>query len=208
MAQGGLCKIPKTVFEPLPAEAGSSSSVSGGGKVTQVKRLDGTVQEVVTGLPPNNPNFVPRQCWPGGKILTNDKLEVQLKFYERKGLPLTPELEAKKAELEAAEAAAKATSGGVKQRLGKGKARAGVPGGRVVTLGGAEGAVQGKGAEAAVAAPPVVAPKAAPEQSAWYKNRPKGGGVKVLGGAEGALTTTSGKRVAGEQPSEQPTAKK
>ena len=50
-------------------------------------------------------------------------------------------------------------------------------------------------------------PKAAPEVSAWYKNRPKGG-VKVLGGAEGALT--GGKRAAdeagieGQPPAKQP----
>ena len=60
-----------------------------------MKRLDGRVDEVVVGLPPNNPAFAPRKAHPGGKIVTNDKLEVKLKFYERKGMALTPELLAK-----------------------------------------------------------------------------------------------------------------
>jgi len=160
VAKDGVVKIPKSVFESQPPEpaAGSSSVLPDGGKKTLVKRLDGTVEEVVTGLPPQNPNFVPRTCWPGGKIMTNDKLEVQLKFYERKGLPLTPELQAKKEELEAA--AAEAASARAK---GKGKGK-----GRVVTLGGSEGGVK---AAAKVEAPP----KAAPEVSAWYTTRPTGG---------------------------------
>ena len=77
------------------AASSSSSSSANEGKKTLVKRLDGTVEEVVTGLPPSNPAFAPRAAWPGGKIVTNDKLEVKLRFYERKGIALTPELEAK-----------------------------------------------------------------------------------------------------------------
>eukprot|EP00326_Haptolina_ericina_P016404 CAMPEP_0181194398 /NCGR_PEP_ID=MMETSP1096-20121128/14318_1 /TAXON_ID=156174 ORGANISM="Chrysochromulina ericina, Strain CCMP281" /NCGR_SAMPLE_ID=MMETSP1096 /ASSEMBLY_ACC=CAM_ASM_000453 /LENGTH=149 /DNA_ID=CAMNT_0023283903 /DNA_START=182 /DNA_END=631 /DNA_ORIENTATION=+ len=134
-----------------------------------VVRLDGTVEEVTTGLPPNNPNFCPRQAWPGGKIVTNDKLEVQLRFYERKGLPLTEELKAKKDELEAVK---KASQRGVWDRLG-GKAivtdvRHNVQG-RVIKLGGVEGAMRTAASKATRAAP-----------------RPKGG-VRVLTGAEGAL---------------------
>merc|ERR1719359_1878139 len=174
VSKGGVVRIPKSVFEPTPQAAGSSSNLPDGGKKTLVKRLDGTVEEVVTGLPPNNPNFKPRECWPGGRIVTNDKLEVLLKFHERKGLPLTPELQAKKEELEAAAAAAGSRNGN-----GKGKAKAAK--GKVVTLGGSEGALSK--ATPLADAPP----KAAPEVSAWYKNRPKGG-VKVLGGAEGGLT--------------------
>jgi len=168
-----------------------------------VKRLDGTVEKVVTGLPPQDPNFAPRKCWPGGKIVTNDKLEVLLRFHERKGLPLTPELEAKKAELDGAanaEAELKA----------KRAAKFGGAGGKgkVVSLGGADGAVKGAAKTAAAAAKAaaaeaVVAPKAAPEVSAWYKNRPKGG-VKVLGGTEGALT---GSKRAAEDDASAPPAK-
>lgn len=103
VAKDGVVRIPQSVFQTNPkpndAGAGSSSAVPQGGKVTKVKRLDGTVEEVLTGVPPQNPNFVPRTCWPGGNIVTSDKLAVQLKFYERKGLPLTPELQAKKAEV-------------------------------------------------------------------------------------------------------------
>lgn len=42
-----------------------------------VVRLDGSVAVVTTGAPPNNPAFAPRQAWPGGKIVTNDKLEAR-----------------------------------------------------------------------------------------------------------------------------------
>jgi len=200
VAKDGVVRIPKAVFETAPAAAaGSSSDPPAGGKVTQVKRLDGTIQEVVTGVPPNNPNFVPRKCWPGGKIVTNDKLEVQLRFYERKGMPLTPELEAKKAELEAAgnaEAEAKV----------KRAAKFGVPGkggkGAKGASSSSDSAAAGK-AKAAAAAAIAAAPKVDEEQKQWYKSRPKGG-VKVLGGVEGAL----GKRTAdaaaeGEPPQKQ-----
>lgn len=162
--------------------------------MTQVKRLDGTIEEVVTGLPPNNPNFAPRQCWPGGKIVTNDKLEVLLRFYERKGKPLTPELIAKKAELDAAEAEAAKNKPTLADKMGgKGKGKKGKGG--IIQLGGSEGGVKGGGAAAAEA---VVAPKADPEVSAWYKSRPKGG-VKKLGGSEGAVT-------GGKRPAEEPEA--
>lgn len=158
--------------------AGSSSDLPKEGKKHLVKRLDGTVEEVVTGLPPNNPAFAPRQAHPGGKIVTNDKLEVRLRFYERKGMVLTPELEAKKAELDAV-----AKEGDVWERIGKFK-----PGGGGGSApGGGKAKAKGK----------------APEVTAWIKNRPKGG-VKVLGGVEGAL----GKRAADEQPAEAPAAKK
>ena len=199
-------RIPKSVFESAPAPAPTQNVAGSSSKVTstQVKRLDGSVEEVVTGLPPQNPNFVPRTCWPGGKIVTNDKLEVLLRFHERKGIALTPELQAKKAELEAAPKVAPEASKGVKERMGGKKKGNKGKGGKLVTLGGAEG---GLSSSKAAAAEPVVAPKAAPEVSAWYKNRPKGG-VKVLGGAEGALT--GGKRAAdeagieGQPPAKQP----
>ena len=111
VAKDGVVRIPKTVFEPMVGAAGSSSSGSSTGAgsssstspskagvraVTKVVRLDGTVEEVVVGAPPNNPNFQPRQTVWSGKVVTNDKLEVKLKFHLRKGLPLTPELEAKR----------------------------------------------------------------------------------------------------------------
>ena len=80
VSKGGIVRIPKTVFETFPqAQTSSPRARKGGGKVTSVVRLDGTVEEVVTGLPPNNPNFAPRAAWPGGKMLTNDKLEVPSK---------------------------------------------------------------------------------------------------------------------------------
>ena len=152
--------------------------------MTQVKRLDGTIEEVVVGLPPQNPNFAPRKCWPGGKIVTNDKLEVLLKFYERKGKPLTPELEAKKAELEAAGKAEAELKAKRAAKFGGGAGGAG-DGAKGGAKGGAKKAKAGNGV--VVEAPP----KADAETSSWYKNRPKGG-VKVLGGSEGALT--GGKR--------------
>ena len=94
VAKDGLVHIPKSLFQRAPPIVGSSH-IEAGAKKTLVRRLDGTIEEVITGAPPNNPNFAPRSAWPGGKIVTNDKLEVKLKFYERKGIPLTPELIAK-----------------------------------------------------------------------------------------------------------------
>lgn len=180
VAKDGVVRIPKSVFESafsVPAVGVShSTSTSSGGTKTLVKRLDGTTQEITTGIPPNNPNFVPRAAWPGGKLVTNDKLEVQLRFYERKGIPLTPELEAKKAELLAAagkELPAVGKASGVKARVGKGAKAKGGDG-------------KAKGGDGKPAAT-VEAPKAAPEVKAWFKSRPKGG-VKVLSGTDGALT--------------------
>ena len=216
VAKDGVVRIPKAVFETLPTESAPSSTKSSAPaaadprNVTYVTRIDGTVDEVIVGAPPNNPNFAPRQCWPGGKIVTNDKLEVKLKFYERKGIPLTPDLLAKKAEMEAAEkaeaeqlkarAAKFGTGNGAKgSAKGKGKHASSTSGsGGSSNSAGAQAAVPAKASN--VAAPP----KAAPETSAWYKNRPKGG-VKVLGGAEGAVT--GGKRAAEDVPAESRPAK-
>ena len=175
---------------PWAAAASSSSSDAGPNlKKTAVKRLDGTVEEVITGAPPNNPAFVPRLAHPGGKIITNDKLEVKLRFYERKGMALTPELIAKKAELDALSQEAKQGPNGGANKAGKGKQKVG---------GG------GKGSSAASSlSVPIVPPKAPPEVQAWIKNRPKGG-VKVLSGTEGSL----GKRPAEGDAPEAPAAKK
>ena len=224
VAKDGVVRIPKTVFEPsesvsstsAAASSSSASSASPGKQgvraVTKVVRLDGTVEEVVVGAPPQNPAFQPRQTVWTGKVVTNDKLEVKLKFHLRKGLALTPELEAKKAELEAAEKAeeervaaraAKFGTGGSGNKGGKGKGKGKGKGG--ASQGGeATGAFarlgSGEGAAPVAAKPaPVAPPKATPEQLAWYKNRPKGG-VKDLGGAEGALTGS--KRSAEDAPAD------
>jgi len=191
VAKDGVVRIPKSVFETKPAPAASSSDAgssstapadSAAPKVlAKVKRLDGTIEELPIGLPPDNPNFKPRETTWGGKVVTNDKLEVLLKFYERKGKPLTPELEAKKKEL-AARAAEEAANKGTLKELMSGNKKAKGKGGKVIATGGSGGG--GGGAALAV-------PKASAEQSAWYKNRPKGG-VKVLGGVEGVVT--GGKR--------------
>ena len=187
VAKDGVVRIPKSVFQSAPSvsavgdchSTSSSSSgvhfLSSGSMKTLVKRLNGTMQEITTGVPPTNPNFVPRAAWPGGKLVTNDKLEVQLRFYERKGIPLTPELEAKKAELAAAgkELPPAGKASGVKARVGKGAKAKGGDG-------------KAKGGDGKPAAT-VEAPKAAPEVKAWFKSRPKGG-VKVLSGTDGALT--------------------
>ena len=163
------------------ADAGSSEPPPSPGAapkvVKQIKRLDGTIEEVHVGLPPKNPNFCPRKTVYEHKVVTNDKLEVLLKFYERKGKPLTPELLAKKAELEASGVSTTSGVGNIsKQSAKKQKGKGGK----------AKSAVA-EAAPAPAAPEPIVVPKAAPEVSAWYKNRPKGG-VKVLGGTEGALT--------------------
>ena len=213
VAKDGVVRIPKSVFEskppapaPAPIAAASSSASAAPRAVTTVVRLDGTTEEVIVGAPPNNPNFAPRQTVWAGKVVTNDKLQVKLKFYERKGLALTPELLAKKAELEAAELAEVAAqakraakfgmaTNGNKGGKGKGKGKVPASSGAFARLGATEGAAAEQPAAAAVAAPP----KAAPETSAWYKNRPKGG-VKVLGGTEGAIT--GNKRGAEDAPSD------
>jgi len=191
MASGAkIVKLGSVSHDERPWAASSSSDAGPNLKKTAVKRLDGTVEEVITGAPPNNPAFVPRLAHPGGKIITNDKLEVKLRFYERKGMPLTPELIAKKAELDALsqEEAKHAPSGGANKAV-KGKQKVG---------GG------GKGSSAASSlSVPIVPPKAPPEVQAWIKNRPKGG-VKVLSGTEGSL----GKRPAEGDAPEAPAAKK
>ncbi|KAL1523634.1 hypothetical protein AB1Y20_018570 [Prymnesium parvum] len=158
VAPDGVVRIPKTVFTPLADPEPPSRQHT-------IVRLDGTVDVVTTGVPPNNPAFAPRQAWPGGKIVTNDKLEVQLKFYERKGLPLTDELKAKKAELELSK------THNIWERLGAKRAPKECGGGRVIKLGGKEGAVPAKEGACGEAPRPA---------------RPKGG-VKVLSGAEGAM---------------------
>ena len=133
VAQNGVVKIPKAVFESLPPAASAP-----GESIKTIKRLDGTIEEVKPSLHnKDNPNFVPRQAWPGGNIVTSNKDEALIKYHERKGIPLTPELQAKKAQLDAEAAEKKAA---VFSRLGsKGSGNSGT-GGRVVKLGGAEGA--------------------------------------------------------------------
>ena len=186
VAKDGKVTIPSSVFEsaPAPAPAAAAGPSSSNGKVTQVRRLDGSVEEVVTGLPPNNPNFAPRQAWAGGKIVTNDKLEVLLKFYERKGKPLTPELAAKKAELEAAGNAEAELKAKRAAKFGGGAMKARLGGGSSSDAAAPAAATKAKAKAAAAALPE--APKVSAETSSWYKNRPKGG-VKVLGGNEGAV---------------------
>ena len=80
VAKDGVVRIPKTVFATLPPAAPPSNKTvvkEGGLKEHTVTRLDGTVEVVTTGLPPDNPNFKPRQTVWGGKIVTNDKLEAR-----------------------------------------------------------------------------------------------------------------------------------
>eukprot|EP00908_Phaeocystis_cordata_P019886 Transcript_31527.p1 GENE.Transcript_31527~~Transcript_31527.p1 ORF type:complete len:207 (+),score=77.74 Transcript_31527:91-711(+) len=174
VAQNGVVKIPKAVFESLPPAASAP-----GESIKTIKRLDGTIEEVKPSLHnKDNPNFVPRQAWPGGNIVTSNKDEALIKYHERKGIPLTPELQAKKAQLDAEAAEKKAA---VFSRLGsKGSGNSGT-GGRVVKLGGAEGAFNRL---AGKALGEIAAPAAAP--AAARPPRPKGG-VKVLSGAEGAM---------------------
>ena len=69
-----------------------------------VRRLDGTCEALPSKV--DNPNFAPRRAHPGGKIATNDKDEVQVKFNLRKKVPIEewPErLKRKKAEMDAAD---------------------------------------------------------------------------------------------------------
>ena len=66
-----------------------------------VRRLDGTCEALPSKV--DNPNFAPRRAHPGGKIATNDKDEVQVKFNLRKKVPIEewPErLKRKKAEMD------------------------------------------------------------------------------------------------------------
>ena len=62
--------IPKTVFETAP------QTTNADGSIVAVRRLDGTV-DTVEKITPQNPNFVPRQAWPGGNIVTSNKDEVR-----------------------------------------------------------------------------------------------------------------------------------
>ena len=69
-----------------------------------VRRLDGTCEALPSKV--DNPNFAPRRAHPGGKMATNDKDEVQVKFNLRKNVPIEewPErLKRKKAEMDAAD---------------------------------------------------------------------------------------------------------
>ena len=68
-----------------------------------VRRLDGTCEALPSKI--DNPNFAPRKAHPGGKMATNDKDEVHVKFHLRKKVPIEewPEhLRRKKAEMDAA----------------------------------------------------------------------------------------------------------
>ena len=97
----GIARIPKST--PVPVAA-SSSLGSADGDVPMVRRLDGTWEALPSKI--NNPNFAPRQAHPGGKIVTNDKDEVHVKFYTRKKVPIEqwPEhLRQKKAKMDAAD---------------------------------------------------------------------------------------------------------
>ena len=69
-----------------------------------VRRLDGTCEALPSRI--DNPNFAPRKAHPGGKMATNDKDEVHVKYHLRKKVPIEewPEhLKRKKAEMDAAD---------------------------------------------------------------------------------------------------------
>ena len=69
-----------------------------------VRRLDGTCEALPSKI--DNPNFAPRKAHPGGKMATNDKDEVHVKYHLRKKVPIEewPEhLKRKKAEMDAAD---------------------------------------------------------------------------------------------------------
>ena len=69
-----------------------------------VRRLDGTCEALPSKI--DNPNFAPRKAHPGGKMATNDKDEVHVKYHLRKKVPIEewPEhLRRKKAEMDAAD---------------------------------------------------------------------------------------------------------
>jgi len=69
-----------------------------------VRRLDGTCEALPSKV--DNPSFAPRRAHPGGKIVTNDKDEVHLKFYQRKKVSIEqwPEhVRQKKTEMDAAD---------------------------------------------------------------------------------------------------------
>ena len=151
VAKNGVVKIPKAVFESLPPPADPSAPIK------TIRRLDGTVEEVKK-ITPKNPNFAPRKAWPGGNIVTSNKEEALIKYHERKGIPLPPDLAEKKAQLDAEAAEKKA---GIFSRLGNKGVKSGNrgTGSRVVKLGGAEGAFSRLAGKALGE----VAPAAAPE---------------------------------------------
>ena len=67
-------------------------------------RAGGSAADAAVRTPPSKtPNFAPRRAHPGGKMATNDKDEVQVKFNLRKNVPIEewPErLKRKKAEMD------------------------------------------------------------------------------------------------------------
>ena len=107
-----VCTIPKSVFETAPEQPSSGS-----GAAPTVRRLDGTIAEVPA-MTPDNPNFAPRCAWPGGNIVTTNKDEALLKYYQRKGIPLPEHLQQKARELESESAAQKALAEKRKKRFG------------------------------------------------------------------------------------------
>lgn len=194
VAKDGVVRIPSTTtvdrpWASLPPAAASTKAPSG--QITAIKRLDGTIDtNLGSKIMPNNPNFAPRKAWPGGNIVVSNKDEALIKYYERKGLDVPPELQKKKEELDAA---AKEKKAAVFSRLGsKGAGKGG--GGKVVKLGGAEGAFDRLGSGSGIAAAAAGLPKSkkfsvpAEEEApaAARPPRPKGG-VKMLGGTEGAV---------------------
>ena len=166
----GIARIPKST--PVPVAA-SSSLGSADGDVPMVRRLDGTWEALPSKI--NNPNFAPRQAHPGGKIVTNDKDEVHVKFYTRKKVPIEqwPEhVRRKKEEMDAAAAASNAAKGGVFARLGGGA------GGGRRRGGGRQRDVQERLGPVARRARRRV------EEAEAVKGK---GGVRVLSGAEGGV---------------------
>ena len=182
VAQDGKVRIPSTVFQSLPPAAAATRAPSG--QITAIRRLDGTIDtDLGSKITPQNPNFAPRKAWPGGNIVTSNKDEALIKYYERKGIELTPELQKKKEELDAA---AKEKKAAVFSRLGSKGGDKG--GGKVVKLGGAEGAFNRLGSDASGLPKSKKFSASAEEEApaAARPPRPKGG-VKMLGGAEGAV---------------------
>jgi len=126
---------------PVRAATTPSMSNSINNGAPMVRRLDGTCEALPSKI--DNPNFAPRKAHPGGKMATNDKDEVHVKFYMRTKVPIEkwPErLKRKKAEMDAtdgdggrpadasveADAGATTTSGGSKpKRRSKGEAKRG-----------------------------------------------------------------------------------
>mmetsp|Transcript_21948 Transcript_21948/g.55881 ORF Transcript_21948/g.55881 Transcript_21948/m.55881 type:complete len:221 (+) Transcript_21948:81-743(+) len=192
VATDGVVKIPSSVFKSLPPPAAKKEGVIG-----VVKRLDGTVEELgAMSYVKSNPNFQPRQTQWGNNVTVINKDEALIKLHLRKGIPLPPELQAKKERLDAAAAESKS---GVFSRLGGGKAaRPGKssgtikPGGPFERLAGREsGTIKPGGAFSRLAGKAIGealgddAPAAAAPE-AKRPPRPKGG-VKMMSGVEGAV---------------------